>query len=471
MANIQEYRNSEGKLISCKIVVSMGYDKTGKQVRKTKRLPIPPDLSQRQADKYVQKEALLFEEQMLQGYQTDTAWTFADYAEYVLELKERSGVRPRTIDRYRGLLPRIDAAIGHMKLSQVRPQHLNAFYSNLAEPGVRKAREKAVARINLGQAIFRKFKSKAALSAYSGLGTATINAAIQGEKVSKETATKLCEALDMDYSRVFKTEKDMTTLSPKTILEHHRLISTILAQADKELLVPYNAATKATPPKSPRPVQDFYEAEEIKDILDCLEDEPLKWRTITYLLMDTGCRRGEILGLKWSSVDLETGVIVIERALLYTVSKGVYEGPTKTDRIRCLQLAPQSLALLREYEIEQKKLRLLNGDRWVDTGYVFTKDNGEWMSPDSITQWLSVFSDRHGLPHIHPHAFRHTAASLMIANGVDLVATAAELGHANVSTTTNIYAHQIAKSRVLAANIRGGVFAVQDKKDEKSQVG
>ena len=107
----------------------------------------------------------------------------------------------------------------------------------------------------------------------------------------------------------------------------------------------------------------------------------------------------------------------------------------------------------------------------MDIGYVFTKDNGEWLSPDSITQWLSVFSDRHGLPHIHPHAFRHTAASLMIANGVDLVATAAELGHANVSTTTNIYAHQIAKSRVLAANIRGGVFAVQDKKDEKSQVG
>lgn len=81
------------------------------------------------------------------------------------------------------------------------------------------------------------------------------------------------------------------------------------------------------------------------------------------------------------------------------------------------------------------------------------------MNPDSITDWLNNFSEKHHLPHIHPHAFRHTAASTMIANGVDLVTTAAELGHANANTTATIYAHQIAIARATAADVRAGVFA------------
>ena len=81
------------------------------------------------------------------------------------------------------------------------------------------------------------------------------------------------------------------------------------------------------------------------------------------------------------------------------------------------------------------------------------------MHPDSITDWLRNFSRKHDLPHIHPHAFRHTAASTMIANGVDLVTTAAEMGHANANTTALIYAHQIAVARATAFEVRAGVFA------------
>lgn len=81
------------------------------------------------------------------------------------------------------------------------------------------------------------------------------------------------------------------------------------------------------------------------------------------------------------------------------------------------------------------------------------------MHPDSITDWLNKFSEENDLPHIHPHAFRHTAASTMISNGVDIVTTAAELGHATATTTANIYAHQMAKARAEAGGVRAGVFA------------
>ena len=72
-------------------------------------------------------------------------------------------------------------------------------------------------------------------------------------------------------------------------------------------------------------------------------------------------------------------------------------------------------------------MRLKKGSDRKETGMVFTKDNGERLHPSSITRWLDNFSRDNGLPHIHPHAFRHTAASTMIANGVDLVTTAADV--------------------------------------------
>ena len=265
----------------------------------------------------------------------------------------------------------------------------------------------------------------------------------------------------MDYvvSDLFTIKNNDVPLSAKTVLEHHRLISMILSHADKEMVVPYNAAAKASPPRARKPKPDYFQPEEMEEIIQALEDEPIRWKAMTYLLIDTGCRRSEVMGLKWENVELDTGVITIETALLYTKEKGIYEGPPKNGQVRAVKLAPQSLALLKKYKLEQTRLRLLNGDRWVNSGYVFTKDDGQCMHPDSITYWLDRFSKKHNLPHIHPHAFRHTAASTMIANGVDLVTTAAELGHADATTTAMIYAHQIARQRAKAADIRAGVFS------------
>lgn len=201
----------------------------------------------------------------------------------------------------------------------------------------------------------------------------------------------------------------------------------------------YNPAAKASPPRPKAGRPDYYQPDEIEEILTALEGAPLKWKTITYLMMDTGARRGEILGLRPENVNYDEGIIVIDHALLYTKSKGVYEGETKNGKARAVMLAPQSLQLLRQWKIEQQKMKLAQGDRWNDSGYIFTQDDGERLHPDSITDWLANFSAKNDLPHIHPHAFRHTAASMMIANGVDLVTTANELGHANATTTAMIY--------------------------------
>lgn len=250
----------------------------------------------------------------------------------------------------------------------------------------------------------------------------------------------------------------MTPLSAKTILEYHRLVCAILSQAEKEMLVPYNAAKKATPPKQQQKEVNYFQPQQICDILRALDGEPLKWQLITHLLMITGARRGEIAGLKWSKFDMERRRLKVDAALLYSSEIGTYETTTKTGNRRYIPLPEETFALLRRYKISQLELQIANGDRWFTSDYVFTMDDGKPLRPDSITQWLGNFSRRKGLPHINPHAFRHTAASVLITQGIDIVTVSKMLGHAKVSTTEDIYSHVIEESKQLASNALADVY-------------
>ena len=338
----------------------------------------------------------------------------------------------------------------------------------MSEKGIREDGGKARAKIDIGAWCKANHVSRAGIARKAGISSSTVSTAAQGKAISKAAAEAIAEAMGQKTAEAFTITQNTAPLSDKTVLEYHRLISTIMAQAEKEMLVAYNPASKATPPKLTRKTPDYYQPEEMDAILDALESAPLKWRAITYLLIDTGARRGEVMGLKWESVDLDAGIISIERALLYSSKRGIYEGPPKTGKSRAVRIAPETLSLLKQHRQAQLELRLANGDRWNDTGYVFTQDGGRPMNPDSVTDWLGKFSATHGLPHIHPHAFRHTAASTMIANGVDLVTAANDLGNSNATTTATIYAHVIAEAKAKAEDARSGVFARRSKKTDRA---
>ena len=112
------------------------------------------------------------------------------------------------------------------------------------------------------------------------------------------------------------------------------------------------------------------------------------------------------------------------------------------------------MTLLKEYRKYWMELRLMNGDRWQGTDYVFVRDDGQVIHPDSITAYLRDFSAKHPeLPHIHPHAFRHTVASVLISSGQDIVTVSRRLGHSRVSTTTDVYAHLIAEADADASEV------------------
>lgn len=462
MANIRKIEGKNG--VSYKITVTQGRDLEGKQIRHYMTWTPPHKMTERQMQKAVEVAAMEFEKSVTLGYQVDNRQTFAEYATYVLDLKEREGAKYRTIERYRELLERINPAIGHIKLPDLRPRHLNDFYRNLGDPGISKKETHAQAKVDLASLLKEKKLTRAKVAELSGVSATTITTACQKKRIALTTAEAIAKAIGKDVAALFEIEAGKSQLSNKTILEHHRLIHTILTQAEKEMLVQYNAATKATPPKAAKKEVNYFQPEDIVKIREALDKEPLKWKVATHLLLITGCRRGEIMGLRWDRVDFTNSKIKIDTNLLYSARRGIYEDTTKTGTVRFIKLPAETMELLRQYRRWYMELRFKNGDRWHDTGFLFVKENGDPMIPDGITAWLGDFSKRHDLPHINPHAFRHTMASILINSGKDVVSVSKRLGHAKVSTTTDIYSHIIMEADEQASECLADVMLRPAKK-------
>ena len=225
-------------------------------------------------------------------------------------------------------------------------------------------------------------------------------------------------------------------------------------------MIPFNVAANADPPKAEKKDIQSLQTADLPAILSALEREPLKWKTITHLLLITGARRGEILGLKWAAVDFARNRLHICNSVLYSADIGIYQDTPKTATSdRWITVPAATMKLLREWKAYQKEVAQKFGDFYQNKdGLLFTKEDGSPMHPDSVTTWLDRFAKRNGLPHINPHKFRHTMASMLIYNKVDVVSVSKRLGHAQVSTTTDIYAHVIEEADQQNADILESVF-------------
>lgn len=181
-----------------------------------------------------------------------------------------------------------------------------------------------------------------------------------------------------------------------------------------------------------------------KKILEELRNEPLKWRVMTNLLIATGARRGEIAGLRWERVEWNNNRLYLCENRVYTPETGAISTTLKTGESRYVSVSLSVMELLRQWQEEQSDF--FSALEITPSGYVLTAEDGSPMHPDSLTDWLAKFARRHNLPPIHPHLFRHTQASLLISEDVDILTVSKRLGHAKVSTTLDIYSHVLAKS-------------------------
>lgn len=490
MANITKRKNKSGEVVSYRIRVSRGYDTVGRKLKPYEMTYKPTaGMTKRQIEKELNRISTLFEEKCRQGLAGDSRQKFGDYAVYVLKLKEQRGeLRHHTVVRYRELLKRVNEGIGHIKLQDLRPQHLNQLYEQLSKEGLRKGANKAFLKKDIDlSALIRKAGScniEMFVKEKAHISVSTYRTAANGKSITVGSANKIAAALNADVKKYFDLVADSRPLSPKTVREHHVLIHLILEQAVRESIIPFNTADRVTPPKADKAKANYFERDEITAILQAAENIPLKWKTIIHLMIVTGGRRGEVLGLTWSCVDFTFSRIYIDKTVNYESDTGIYVDTTKTERsTRWIKLPDETMQLLRQYKDEYyEPLRSCAGAAWsgmkdrdgqLHTDFLFVQDSGDNigapMHPDSVTGYCNRFSDKYNLKHINPHAFRHSAASLLYFAGMDTISISSYLGHAAPSTTQNLYAHvmQEAESRIAAA--MGDIVITQRKEKQNDE--
>ncbi len=191
---------------------------------------------------------------------------------------------------------------------------------------------------------------------------------------------------------------------------------------------------------------EAYTADELRYIISCLDLEPLKWKTMVRLLIDTGCRRGEACGLQWEHVDFKGGRVTIAGNLLYTKEKGVYMDTPKSGKLRTVDVDHTVMDLLKALRMEQAEKAI--------SKFVFTQEGTpEPMFPQSPTRYLKRFSQKYDIDNLHPHKLRHSFASVAITNGADIASVSEKLGHADKKITLSMYTHADQESIKRAGDI------------------
>lgn len=392
------------------LAVSLGKDLRGKRIRKYKYVEAS---GKREAEKLLAK----FVAECTRGdYSEGERMPLKDYAELWMKDYAEKNLRKKTISRYKSLLERIVGLLGDIRLCDLKPTHLIQFYNMLQENGIRKDKEKIVKD---GQEIL----------------------------VQKQGG-----------------------LSPKTIRHHHALLSSMLQTAVEWGIIKENICERVKPPKVPKTEKTVFTIEQAQELIKALNTEELKYKVIVILAIFTGFRRGEIMGLEWSDINFEEGIIEIKRTSLYTKEYGIFEDETKTkSSVRAAYIPKEVVKLLKEYKMEWNTNKAKAKDKWHETDRLFVQWNGLPMHPDTISQWFPEFIRRHNLPHVTFHGLRHTHASILLAMGMDIVSVADQMGHGSIEMLIKTYAHNVRKGRKEVPEYLSRVLLPDKNNNEKNK--
>ncbi len=241
-----------------------------------------------------------------------------------------------------------------------------------------------------------------------------------------------------------KNEHSGKPLAHGTITAHYLALHAFFLNAVENEVITVHPMQNMKPPKPSKEAaetkeQVVYNEEQARYIIKCLDNEPLKWKAFVIFMLDSGCRNGEVVGLKWDAINFTNGEVKIRLNAQYASGKGIYLSTPKNRKNRTITLNPPALAVMREWRREQAETFLAMGIQV--SGFCFTREDGSMINPGSPKDFFDRFGKKYELPGIHPHAMRHTCASLMIAGGADVASVSAKLGHSSPSITLDIYTH------------------------------
>lgn len=451
---------------SYQITVSFGYV-DGQKLLKTKTVNTDPGLSEKQRMKLINREAILFEEGVKKGQYIDSGkLSFKEFLERWLQEHCKPHLADRTFVCYEKMIyDRIIPALGHMKLNVIKPLHLQEFYNNLNEPGMR-LDNRYISKQKLVSSVNKMKLTKIELAKMIGTTTSTLRNILEGNATNLQTAQKISTALNEKLDSLFKQKTNDKILSGSSIKKYHAVLSSALQDAVQWQMIESNPAGRIKPPRASKKEMPFLDPDQALSVLSALEKEPIKYQTLIALDAFTGLRRGEMLGLQWSCINLENAVLAVKQSLQYIPGKGLsLKSPKNKTSNRLISLTPYMVSLLKKYRVWHNEIRLMYGDMWNDNDFVFTQERnpGEPMHPDTVSSWFPAFMKRHDLPPINFHALRHTVTTLLINRGMDIKSVSGIMGHSSANTTLNIYAHLMQTANKQAADIMQGILSPEKK--------
>lgn len=259
------------------------------------------------------------------------------------------------------------------------------------------------------------------------------------------------------YSSLKK--KNGEEFSRNSIRRYYDVIGSCLTRAAQWGYISANPNKKVPKPKPERHEADFYNSEEVMELLECVSHENIQKRLLIHLALDTGARRGEIAGLQWSKVNLEDRILKIDLTRQRVRGRGVIEKEPKTyGSIREVQFTEATYNLFIKLKEEQQREKRKMGNQWNNNDFIFKTQFGYPIDPSRASQLFYEVTKKHDLRHIPFHGLRHTSVSLLLANGVNTHAVSKRVGHSNVSTTQEIYAHLFKSVEQEAVNMMNNIL-------------
>lgn len=341
-------KEKDGKIIAFKFRTCVGRDENGRQVSRTTTWQVPENLSMVRLEKAAQRAAADWEKQAR--------------AEYEKDLYDPERIKAREVDR--------------TKTDFVRFV-LEEWYPICIDNGERKPKT---------------------VSFYHDT-TKNIVAHFQGQIVQKISAPAI-----QKFLIYLRTEKNF---APQNVHHHYRTLNMIFAYAVRQELIVKNPMDKVDRPKLARKRVDALTQEEAAAFFAALQEQPLDFRCLLHLLITTGIRRGECIGLKWGDLDEKCGTITIQRNVVYTPQSGVVVGTPKTAAsVRVIPIMQSTLSMLLILKVRRKRE---NPGTILADSFIFPGEAGifEARDPNAVTRRVKRFMKAHGLPDLSPHDLRH----------------------------------------------------------------
>ena len=270
--------------------------------------------------------------------------------------------------------------------------------------------------------------------------------------------TRLQKLTPFDLQRLY-ADRLAYGLSPTSVHHVHVMVYRVLKQAYRWGMVTRNVAEMVDAPRRTFPDVVTWNMGQVSTFFAVTDEHYLAalWR----LALLTGMRRGELLGLTWEDIDLERGMLAVRR----TMSRGsggnwVLGQPKTASGWRAIALPESCVASLRKHRAKQNEQRLRLGELWVDSGFVFTGQQGQSLHVNVLVVQFKRLIQKAGLPDLRFHDLWHTSATLLLAQGVHPKIVQERLGHADIAMTLNRYSHVTPDMQRSAADTLDAAFTM-----------